>query len=236
MAFTPLEPMRLSDRAVNQIRNMISRGELKPGEKLPSEKELVASLGVGRTSVREAVRILVGMNLLTVKPGRGVFVLEDAEGPRFWKPWLIEHRDTVLELLDAREAVEIPAMMLAAEKIADQQLHEIQAFYEQIANDIEHQDVEALVAHDHQFHKAICQASGNRFLIDFNLSLYEALANARRSVFTITPRVRPYLKAEHRAIVDALQARDPIAAREAGLVHMRNFRVDVLVAIEEQEA
>ncbi|MGC8873827.1 MAG: FadR/GntR family transcriptional regulator, partial [Chloroflexia bacterium] len=100
----PLPRYRLCDAAVDRIRRMIDSGQLKPGDRLPPERDLAERLGIARSSIREALRILEGMGLIEVRPGTGIFAREPSEEAlkEMWGNWLRRQREQVLDLLEAR--------------------------------------------------------------------------------------------------------------------------------------
>ena len=232
--FKPVERTRLSDVAVQQIRDMIFSGQLKPGDQLPPERDLVEQLGVSRSSVREALRTLQGMGLLDVRPGAGAFVsadLGESKVVSLWMTWLLEHEHAVLDLLEAREALETRAAILAAERISDEELENLARLVAEMEFHAGRGDIQNLVACDREFHDQICRASRNQFIVALNASLYAALDEVRTSVFTLVPDMRPALIAEHRAIYQALRSRDGQAVRQTVCYHFDSFRNDIREAI-----
>src|SRR5690606_22841651 len=92
--FHPIQPSRISDEAVNQIKKLIDEGVFRPDDKLPSERELVQALSVSRTSVREALRVLEAMGYIEVLPGVGARVVDRRIGGELssrWTDWMVEH-------------------------------------------------------------------------------------------------------------------------------------------------
>lgn len=232
--FAPLEHVRIPDRAVHQVQELILSGQLKPGDRLPPERDLVRQLGVGRTSVREALRILEGMGLLTVKPGVGIFVAQSGlpELTVIWKNWLYRHKDRLFELLEVREALELRAVLLATQMITDEEIRLLEAVIDRMGQCVENRDVKGIVECDREFHDRLARASRNELLVRMNASLYDALDEARLSIFTVLPEVRKTLVDEHRAIVNAIQARDAAAAQAKMVYHMNRLRADIRKALE----
>ena len=106
--FQPIESDRLSDKAVGQIKALIEDGRLKPGDKLPAERELIKLLSVSRASLREALRILEVLGLIEVRTGIGAFVMLTDVGalPAEWNALLIKTKQEMIDLLEVREALE----------------------------------------------------------------------------------------------------------------------------------
>lgn len=210
-----------TDRAIARIREMIVDGDLKPGDRLPPEKQLGETIGVSRNSLREAVKALEVMRVLDVRQGDGTYVTSlDASVIAEALTLVLElHRDdSILEMLEMRRVLEPHATAKAALKIDDATLT---ALADELRNLDDATGVDDLVAHDLAFHRAIAQASGNRHLA----GLLDALAGSTLRVriwrgLTDSGAV-PRTLAEHRAILRALQARDPELARLWATVHVR---------------
>jgi GntR family transcriptional repressor for pyruvate dehydrogenase complex len=230
----PLSRYRLCDAAVDRIRQMIHSGQLKPGDRLPPERDLAERLGVARSSIREALRILEGMGLIEVRPGAGIFAREPSEEAlkEVWANWLRRQREQVLDLLEAREALELRAAMRAVERVTPEEIERLQALVAEMEGYVACGDVSGIVRCDRAFHDTLCRASRNQFIATLNATLYDALDEARTSVFTVLPQVRTALAQEHRAILEAIQKRDFPALQEAIAFHMESFRRDIRKAVE----
>lgn len=225
---SPLRTIKRTQRSEEirrQIEEAIKNGDFAPGERLPSERELVETFGVSRVSVREAIRSLEALGFVRVYQGRGAFVTDRRSG--LGEPmarWLDLHRDEVLELLGVRGALDEYAAQLAvmnfdADKVADiVAAHE--AFATVVADDASATD---LVALDIDFHIAIAEASGNRLLYDLLSDLHSYLAESR--YLALVPPGRPQRSAsEHALIVEAIQAHDAAMARLATSRHIAGVR------------
>lgn len=208
-----------------QIEQAIRRGDFAPGERLPSERELVETFGVSRVSVREAIRSLEALGLVRVYQGRGAFVTDRRSG--LGEPmarWLDVHRDEVLELLAVRGALDEQAAAATVENADDDAIAAITAAHLAFADAVGRQaSMEELVPLDIDLHVAIAEASGNRLLYDLLSDLHHYLAESRYLAFA--PPGRPeHSAAEHAAIVDAFLARDAAAARVATARHIASVR------------
>jgi GntR family transcriptional regulator, transcriptional repressor for pyruvate dehydrogenase complex len=199
----------LTDDAIAKIQRMIVSGELKPGQRLPPEKELSEALGLSRSSLREAVKALELVHVLDVRRGDGTYVTSlEPELLLGAVSFVVDmHADTSLvELLEVRRLLEPAAAALAAARASDDDLDALAPLLE---IDDENSDVEALVAHDLAFHAAISRLGGNAYLA----SLLQALSSGTVRVrvwrgLSQEGSVRRTLD-EHAAILDALRRRDP---------------------------
>ena len=234
--FRPLEHTRLSDFAVRQIRDLITSGKLKPGAQLPPERELVDQLAVSRSSVREALRLLEGMGLLEVRPGLGTFVAGDldAKFQSLLRSWLLEYKEKIVDLLEAREALEVRAGLLAVRRITEAELEEMERAVREMDRQVARKNVEGIVVCDRQFHDILCRASRNAFVGTLVASLYDAMDETRSNIYTILPDIRDQLVAEHEAIYEALKARDRAAVEKTITFHMNSLRNDIQRVIDLQ--
>ena len=123
------KPVRLFEQAVEQIKGLILEGHLKPGDKLPSEKELGKMLDVSRASVREALRSLESNGIVEVKSGSGTYIAKDAVVLSSMNEAvlrLFRRRNEVVQLLQVRQAMERLSVSLAAKSITPKQIEELE--------------------------------------------------------------------------------------------------------------
>jgi GntR family transcriptional repressor for pyruvate dehydrogenase complex len=199
---------------------MIVSGDLKPGDRLPPEKELSDSLGLSRSSLREAVKALELIRVLDVRRGDGTYVTTlDPSLLLEAVSFVVElHQDSsFLEMFEVRRILEPAASALAAERLDVATLAALHGMVDEVD---ESTGVEDLVAHDLQFHARIVAASGNAYLA----TLLDALGNrtARARIWRGLTEERSVTRtlAEHRAIVDALERRDAELVRSLVVVHV----------------
>lgn len=210
------------------LSERIAHGELKAGEKLPSEHEMVASYGVSRTVVREAVSHLKSSGLVVSRQGVGVFVLE----PSAATPFRIDPEDLgtvkeVIKLLELRISLESEAAALAAARRSDDHIASLRSALAQMARGIEDREDAADI--DFLFHQSIAQATDNRYFMDlFSYLGTMAIPRSRIGMFKSDTSARTaYLKKvhrEHEAILEAIIAKDAEAARKAMRLHLSNSR------------
>ncbi|MDN5755039.1 MAG: FadR/GntR family transcriptional regulator [Arthrobacter sp.] len=212
--------MAVTDEAIDKIKGMLLREELKAGDRLPPEKELAERLGLSRNSLREAVKALELIRVLDVRRGDGTYVTSlDANLLNGAVAFIVElHQDrSVLELFEVRRILEPASGFMAASRMSAEDLKALRATMEGID---ETTGIEELVAHDLDFHRIIGQAAGNEYLG----SLVEALSGS-----TVRARIWRGLTqdhavartlAEHQAIADALERGDAELTRALLTVHV----------------
>ena len=213
---------RLSDQLAALLGGRISSGALRPGDRLPTEAQLALTHGVSRTVVREAVHQLKSRHLVSARQGSGVFVAAPQPNqPLEFDPRVLESVQSVVHVVEVRRVLEGEIAALAAERATRAQV----AALRRALKDIDSAAAAGQdgVAEDLAFHRVIGEATGNpqfRLLLSFlEQYLREGMRitrgnEARRQDFMDAVRV------EHRAIVDAIAARDPAEARRRATVHM----------------
>lgn len=222
MPFQKIEAEKLSQAVQRQIESLILQGILRPGERLPSERDLSDSLGVSRPSLREAISTLQGSGLLTSRPGAGLYVA-DVLGSAF-SPALVRliarHDRAAADYLDFRKDIEGLAAERAARHASGADLAVIATTLAQMETARDPQTESAL---DVQFHMAIVAAGHNIIALHMMRSMYDLL---REGVFYNRARIfdkaetRAALLDQHRAINAALQDRDGEKARAAITAHL----------------
>jgi GntR family transcriptional repressor for pyruvate dehydrogenase complex len=238
-AAPPNRPRNLAHGVVDYIAQMIRDGRVAPGEKVPSEAEIIRVLGVSRTVVREAISHLQASGLVETRQGIGTFALARAPLEMGLGPPAEMSKDDVLALLELRISLETESAGLAAARRSEAHLAQVRA-----ALDIFLARCKAggeTAAADTQFHLAIAQAAGNRYLYDVLSHMgRELLPRARLSSASI-PRDSPAIfiervTREHEDIFSALERRDPESARAAMRTHLSNSRERLRRAHELHEA
>ena len=225
MPFEPVAQEKLSHGVIRQIEELILRGILRPGERLPSERELSDRMGVSRPSLREALGDLQTRGLLSPKAGSGVFVA-DVLGNAF-SPALIDlfssHDSAVFDYIAFRRDMEGLAAERAAHLGSDTDLKTIDAIFQKMEAAQAKRNPEEEAHLDADFHLAIIEASHNIIMLHMMRSMYDLLRTGvfyNRSVMFKQRMTRDHLLDQHRAINDALQSRDPSAARAAVAKHL----------------
>ncbi|WP_282078134.1 FadR/GntR family transcriptional regulator [Epibacterium ulvae] len=225
MPFQKVTPEKLSTSVVRQIEQLILRGVLSPGDRLPAERDLAERLGVSRPSLRDAIAELQARGLLSAKPGSGVYVA-DALGSAF-SPALVDlfanHDEAVFDYLTFRREIEGLAAERAARLGSEDDLKVIQAIFDKMvaAGGPAHSDEAARL--DAQFHAAIMDASHNVVMLHVMRSMLELLREGvfyNRRIMFQRHTSRDALIAQHRDINMAIQARDAVKARAAVEHHL----------------
>lgn len=224
----------LSERIAAQVERLLRDEQLKPGDQLPSEREMAQLLGVSRPSLREAVRTLEARGKLVVKHGQGVFV----QAPRSERELRAALGDVELslnELYAMREVLEVPAAAWAAENRTPEQLHGMRAALDKlnVAGEGGEVDYDRLSQLDADFHIAIAEAAGNRFLKQTSNVLHNMVLSGMQTTLLIEGRIE-IARQDHERIYTALVAQDAAAARRAARSHIRGAHAAALRRVDRE--
>lgn len=225
MPFQPVHQEKLSQGVVRQIELLILRGLLRPGERLPSERELAERMGVSRPSLREAIAELQARGLLVSRAGAGIFVA-DMLGSAFSEALtklFSSHDEAVFDYVSFRRDLEGMAAERAARFGSDTDLKVIDAVYRKMEAAHQKRNPADEAALDAEFHLAIIEASHNIIMLHMMRAMFDLLKAGvfyNRSQMFRQRATRDQLLDQHRAINEAVQARDPEAARAAAEAHM----------------
>lgn len=243
---TPAQPApykkkyrNLAQCVIEHITNNIQAGVLKPGEKLPTEAEIMALHGVSRTVVREAISHLQAAALVQTRHGIGTFALEPpAANLGIQNEAIVTVRD-VLAILELRISLETEAAWLAASRRSETQVAEMAAVLKKMQTGSTQE--EGSVNADVQFHLLIAQATGNRYFVEILSHLGTTIIPRARLNTTTLAHDDPasYLgrvNHEHEDIFNAILRKDPEAARAAMRTHLSNSRERLKRAQELIEA
>lgn len=214
----PIRRTRAYEEIVRQIQSLVADGELKPGNRLPTERQLAEQFGVSRVTVRQALSVLQAMGLIESRVGNGTFarksevptmtVLASIRNPR---------RSSLLEQLEIRRLIEPEVARLAADRAIPVNVREMTRFVA-----LQRQKMERgqpFVDEDSAFHMSIARSAGNDLLVRMMDSIHELLRDSReQSLRTPSGRARSF--AGHQRIIEAIRRHDAKAAQRAMLRHV----------------
>jgi GntR family transcriptional repressor for pyruvate dehydrogenase complex len=219
VAFRTIRRNVVAHEAIDTIKQMIVRGELTAGQRLPAERDLAAQLGLSRPSLREAIRALIALNILESRHGEGTFV-SSLEPDLLTEPidFVLQVNDGgMTALFEARRVLEAGIAALAAERATDLELAELEDFVKHGRTKLE--DEEAFIEHDVEFHDRIRRAARSPVLASMLGSVSTLSLESRRRTAQ-APAVRARAQADHGKMVKMLKARDAEAARQAMIAHL----------------
>ncbi len=221
MNFHPIQDQRLSDRIAQQFTQAMQSGELTVGTRLPPEAQLADQLGVSRGILREALTILEARGYLSRTPKGGTFI-KSVVGDSFARSLSEELRHaTYRDLLEFREVMECRAVQNIIHTASDEQIDALYGLLDEPP-----EEAEAASQLDRYFHFQLAKLSGNRLFSCFIDTYYELIREIKtRSMRTESRRAA--VMREHRAILDALRARDVEAAQERVRRHLDAVRASL---------
>ena len=218
-AFRVVRKTRVSEEIIGQVRDLITSGRLKVGDRLPAERELAATLQVGRSTVREAIRAMESLGILEARPGEGTFLVSnpseqqpDPVTANAFRSW-----ENQRKLFEVRMVIEPDLAALAARRASFDQISRLRDIL---------QEQEALVKQgetgiksDTAFHFLLAEAAGNDVLVRIMESLMNLLHETREATLHAGGRSVRSMK-QHRAILRAIEARDPVTAERRMREHI----------------
>lgn len=213
-------PASAAEQVVERVRGLLERGELKPGDRLPAERELARETGVSRSSVRVGLRALSTMGIIHSRHGSGTYV---ADGPPALESEPLQflaalHGFTRDEMFEARRLLEVGVAGLAAERASGEQIaaiaEEVTSMFASLDNPHD------FLVHDIRFHRAVAAASGNPILASLVEMLSDVFYERRRQTVTRARDLKESAEM-HRRIYMAIRQRTADAARESMNRHLQ---------------
>lgn len=226
----------LETRIVEYIRDLVERGELTPGDRLPPERELAAQLGVSRTVLREALATLAALGLVESRHGRGVFIVAGSMQATAQRLSLAlsasesagqsrENDDAarIHELFEIRRVLEGAAAEWAAQRASEEQIAEMRAAVERdrALRSTPSPDRTLINELDGQLHALLAGSTANRMLVLLMAALLDELAISRSQSLQIPGRIIRSIK-QHEALIEAIAAHDPLAAHSCMIDHLND--------------
>ncbi len=225
MSFKIIKKESTLEVIVQQIKNQIKKGILKPGEKLPSERELASLLGISRASVREAIKALSFSGYLEVIQGKGTYVLEIATQYDEIVNFFSEFSNYSLDyLMEARIMLEGEFARLAAVNASQDEIDVIERVFNEICNS---KDTNTFFVKDLQFHLTIAKATHNPIMNGLMKIIVEMLYKETQKIIEISENTRENTIETTRDLVLAIKQRDAEKAKELMSEHIRNIRVSL---------
>lgn len=223
-----ISKIKLSDMVSEALVKFILEQGLQPGDKLPTEKAISEMLGIGRTSVREGIRELEAVGLLSSQQGNGIFLREVTIDSFFnierripLNDFLTLTKDEIFDLLEARLIIETEACRLAAKRITDDELANMRDLCRKMENCLKERS-EEFTRHDLEFHRQIIKASGN--------SILQKIVMLIRDIYSKQFKIFAYPKAakmafvSHKKILSALEDRNVELAEKYLTEHLKEVQ------------
>jgi len=228
---TRIEPKRFSDQIAEQILGLIKKGKLRPGDTLPSEREMASSLGVSPPPLREGLKKLETLGFIEIQPRRKI-VVKSITGKSINDPLAqaVENDiEMVIQLLEVRKILETWAASRAAQQAEKRHIEHLEEVFEELKKDFASDTLG--VDADARFHLAIFEATGNTILCHIGFTLFDILWQSqkltRETMFKEKENKRHLLE-QHHAIFQAIKEGNPRKARSAILAHLNFAKKKIL--------
>lgn len=221
----PIEKLVLIDQIIDKIEDLINKGELAPGNSLPSEETLSEMFNISRTSVRQALKALSVMGVLEISPGKRTFINNSIpkllENPlRFMKAL---HNVNISEFFDARSILEIELIKISAIRATEKDLKSIKTYLDKLDEYID--NLENLSLAEFAFHQAVFESSKNRILSAVALSLSNTLfILGKKWQNSMNREDRIISNKQHHKIYECIKEKDPIKASIAMEEHLKEMK------------
>ena len=228
MEFKKIDHVSITEEIVTYLKDAIINRKLKSGQRLPSEEALAESMGVGRGTIREALKVLIHMGLIE-RSKTGTFVTEGKLKPDV-KMKLDEYRD-IVEIIEVRKVIEPALASFAALRANKETIALLGSELEEMKNGTK--DVESFILHDSKFHDLIFEASGNTILEDFIKNLRELIK--KNQGFILRERydhIMPKSLEFHEKVFKAIQAHSEHLAGDHMKMHIEDIEKEFKIIIE----
>jgi len=223
--FKSVKHTRISDEIANQIKTLIGEGRLKPGDRLPPERELIKEFAVSRPSLREALNSLVATGFLEIK-GKRTFIRSVASESMQNPLSLLIKADTqkIFDLIEVRKAIEVWGASLAAQRATEEDIEQLAGIIGEMKKAFE--EGRSWEKQDADFHLGIAQATHNTIQTHMMSTIYDLLRESVARVFKDRSKVKKLLD-HHYRIFGAIKNHSPDKARERTLEHLNYVESEV---------
>ena len=227
--YNPIQSLKVFEQVAEQIETRILNGDLRSGDRLPTERELAEQFHVSRTAVREAMKILAQKGLVDMRPGRGTIVIDGANEAMQQSIGLamklklgeVGGSDNLVEV---RGILETEIAALAAARATDKEIAAMRDAVDDMDDSLD--DADAFIAADNCFHEALAQATQNTLILILVKSIVNPLSEQRKQVFEVEGGPQRG-QIHHKRILESVIRRDPEGARTAMRSHLQQVREDV---------
>jgi len=228
--YTPIQSSKIYEQIAEQIEQLILNGELRSGDRLPTERELAEQFQASRTAVREAMKTLAQKGLVDMRPGRGTIVIDGTSKAMRHSLGLmmkVGQAGSSTNLVEVREILEPEIAALAAMRAGEE---DITAMRESVlVMDASLDDADAYITADNNFHQALAKGTQNVLILALVDSIVYLLSEQRKQIFSVKGGPERG-QIHHKRILEAVMNHDPEVARTAMYAHLRQVREDVKAA------
>jgi GntR family transcriptional repressor for pyruvate dehydrogenase complex len=230
--YAPIQSVKVFERVAEQIEKRVLDGELRVGDRLPTERDLAERFQVSRTAVREAMKILAQKGLVDMRPGRGTIVIDGAREAMQNSIGLLMKMNigevgSSDNLVEVRTILETEIAALAAARATEKEIAAMREAIRMMDESLD--DADAFITADNSFHEALAQATQNALILTLLNSIVNLLSEQRKQIFAVEGGPQRG-QIHHRRILESVIKRDPASARAAMISHLLQVREDVSAA------
>jgi GntR family transcriptional regulator, transcriptional repressor for pyruvate dehydrogenase complex len=220
-----IQPNRLINRIVDEVRDRIVRGEFKEGQKLSSQDKLAQKMGVSRVTLREALHQLMLMGLIEMRQGSGTYIksITPSTYMNALSPALLMDRSSVNELLEARFYIESTVASLAAERALPKEVLELKKILDAMKADLQAGNLKDFAKRDVEFHMQVAKSAKNRVMLKVVQTIREILFQFIADFFSAMPDTVYHAINYHNRIVHAIEQGDGTEAKKRMEAHIRSL-------------
>lgn len=215
-----IERVSIVDQVINNLIAYMDDNNCKPGDKMPTEKEVCESLGVGRSTVREAYRMMQVMNLVKSVQGRGVFVVDRNAVEDVQENWFKKYGRNISDYMEVREAIEPMAVRLAIQRAKPSDIRKLEKIHSKFKESVELDDAIKMASYDEAFHGYIAEITDNQLLIKIQENISEYFLEYRIRSFSV-PESKTHALKPHQDIVDAFYEKDADKGEKVMIEHLK---------------
>jgi len=229
--YTPIQPSKVYEQIARQIEQLILSGELRSGDRLPTERELAEQFQASRTAVREAMKTLAQKGLVDMRPGRGTIVIDGtSKAVRHSLSLMMKvgQAGSSTNIVEVREILEPGIAALAAMRAGEEDITAMQESVRVMDESLDNAD--AYITADNNFHQALAKGTQNVLILALVDSIVYLLSEQRKEVFSVQGGPERG-QIHHKRILEAVMRHDPDAAHQAMVAHLQQVRDDVKAAI-----
>lgn len=227
-----IERVSIVEQVINNLIAHMEDNNLEPGDKMPTEMEVCKSLGVGRSTVREAYRMMQVMNLVKSVQGKGVFVIDKEKGKTGQDNWFKEYGRSIVDYMEVRMAIEPMAVQLAIERAKPSDIRKLERIHSIFKESIEKGDVMKMASYDEIFHNYITSVTDNQLLIKIQENIAECFAEYRMQSFASLEN-RTHAVKPHQEILDAFYEKNPEKGKTVMIEHLNISLTDFEKIVKE---
>lgn len=227
-----VERMSIVQQVINNLIDYIDENHCQAGDKMPTEKEICEMLGVGRSTVREAYRMLQAMGRVQSIQGKGVFVIDrEAQDKENGLSWFKRYGNNVIDFMEIRTALEVMGVRLAIRRASEQDIRTLEKIHSCFLKAIEEKNEIAMTSYDEAFHNQIALMTHNVLMEKIQEVLAECFVGCRIELYKIDKNQQRAVE-PHAKIIEAIKERNEEKAADIMMKHLQISLQDMQAAME----